>query len=116
LATSGSLDEVGAQSISGSLQNAVSELSNSSRESPVHRSGTTASFSVNRGLDLKPFEDLSSMELVVLSVGGDRTRGSQRKCEWRNLQIRERMVRRQAPSIGIANILNEVNTGNDGEA
>ena len=94
----------------------MSELSNSSRESPVHRSGTTASFGVNRGLDLKPFEDPSSVELVVLSVDGDRTRGSQRKCEWRNLQIREGMVRRQAPSVDIANILDEVHRGNDGEA
>lgn len=101
---------------SDSIEDAVLERSKSSKKSPVHRLGTTASLGVNRGLDLKPFEDSPSVELVVLSVDGDRNRRSQRRCEWRNFQIRERMVRRQASSVDIADIRDEVNRGNDGQA
>jgi hypothetical protein len=94
--------------MSRSLQDAVSEIPNPLREPLVQGSGTTASVGVSRRLDLEPFEDPSRMKPVILPVDDDRTRGPQWEYERCNLQICEGMVRRQASSVDIANVLDEV--------
>ena len=73
---------------------AAAELSDSSGKSPVHRAGAPAALGVNWSSS-RTIRRFVSCGAGVLSVDGDRGGRSQREREWRTVQIRQGMVRRQ---------------------